>query len=84
VALSVIFMVTQSVVILRVVMLSFIRLDIILEVIDNKFCAVIIIIMQSVVMLSVSIANVVGVSITHRHKRIHRLLIGPACLPCFG
>ncbi len=76
-------MVTQSVVILRVVMLSFIRLDIILEVIDNKFIAVIII-MQSVVMLSVSIANVVGVSITHRHKRIHRLLIGPACLPCFG
>jgi len=20
----------------------------------------------------------------HRHKRIDRLLIGPACLPCFG
>jgi hypothetical protein len=20
----------------------------------------------------------------HRHKRIHRLLIGPACLLCFG
>ncbi len=72
-------MVTQSVVILRVVMLSFIRLDIILEVIDNKFCAVIII-MQSVVMLSVSIGNVVGVGITHRYKRIDCSLARPACL----
>jgi hypothetical protein len=26
-----------------------------------------------------------NVETTHRHKRIHhRLLIGPACLPCFG
>jgi hypothetical protein len=21
---------------------------------------------------------------THRHRRIHRLLTGTACLPCFG
>ncbi len=24
------------------------------------------------------------ITLNHRHKKIHRLLIGTACLPCFG